>query len=78
MNDSGSVSELVSLLLAAVAASLLTAVGAITENAGISELLANPSVFGLWEVGMGALLLYVGIYMLGYRRVWTGLRQQLA
>ncbi len=78
MNDSGSVSELVSLLLAAVAASLLTAVGAITENAGISELLANPSVFGLWEIGMGALLLYVGINMLGYRQVWTGLRQQLA
>ncbi len=53
--------------------------GSEPRNAGaISELLANPSVFGLWEIGMGALLLYVGINMLGYRQVWTGLRQQLA
>lgn len=78
MNGFGSVSELLSLLLTAVAATVLTAIGALTENAGISDLLAGPSVFGLWEVGMGALLLYVGIYMLGYRQVWLGLRQQLA
>ena len=74
MNGFGSLVELLSLLLAAVAAGLLTVVGALTENAGIASLLAGPSVFGLWEVGMGALLLYVGIYMLGYRTVWLGLR----
>ena len=78
MNSVGSLGELLSLLLRALAAGLLTVVGALTENAGIGDLLAGPSVFGLWEVGMGALLLYVGIYMLGYRQVWLGLRQQLA
>ena len=78
MNGFGSLVELLSLLLAAVAAGLLTVVGALTENAGIADLLAGPSVFGLWEVGMGALLLYVGIYMLGYRRVWLGLRAAVA
>jgi len=66
--------ELVSLLFATVAAGLLTAVGVVAENAGIADLLAGQSVVGLWEVGMGALLLYVGIYMLGYRQVWLGLR----
>lgn len=74
MNGIGSLAELLSLLLTAVAAGLLTVVGALTENAGITDLLAEPSVFGVWEVGMGALLLYVGIYMLGYRQVWLGLR----
>jgi len=78
MNGLGSLGELVSLLLRALAAALLTVVGALTENAGIADLLAEPSVFGLWEVGMGALLLYVGIYMLGYRQVWLGLRRQMA
>ena len=77
MNGFGSLTELLSLLLTAVAAGVLTVVGALTENAGIADLLAEPSVFALWEVGMGALLLYVGIYMLGYRQVWLGLRQQL-
>jgi hypothetical protein len=74
MNGFGSLGELLSLLLRALAAGILTVVGALTENAGIGDLLAGPSVFGLWEVGMGALLLYVGIYMLGYRQVWLGLR----
>ena len=78
MNGFGSLGELVSLLLRALAAGVLTVVGALTENAGIGDLLAGPSVFGLWEVGMGALLLYVGVYMLGYRQVWLGLRDALA
>ena len=74
MNGLGSLGELLSLLFRALAAGLVTVVGVLTENAGIGELLAGPSVFGLWEVAMGALLLYVGIYMLGYREVWLGLR----
>jgi len=78
MNGSGSLAELLSLLLRALAAGILTAVGALTETAGIGDLLAGPSVFGLWEVAMGALLLYVGIYMLGYRQVWLGLRAAAA
>lgn len=74
MNGLGSLGELLGLLPAAVAAGLLTVVGALTENAGIADLFAGQPVFGLWEVGIGALLLYVGIYMLGYRTVWLGLR----
>ena len=77
MNGVESLGELVSLLLATVASGLLTAVGVLTENAGVADLLAGQSVFGLWELGMGALLLYVGVYMLGYREVWLGLRRAI-
>ena len=73
MNGIGSLTELLSLLLRALAAGVLTVVGALTENAGITDLLAGPSVFGLWEVGMGGLLLYAGVYMLGYKQLWRGL-----
>ncbi|MDS0280818.1 hypothetical protein [Haloarcula onubensis] len=78
MNGFGSLADLLGLLLAAAAGALLTVVGALTENAGIADLLAGQSVFGLWEVGMGALLLYVGVYMLGYRQVWFGLRAAMS
>ncbi|WP_324663498.1 hypothetical protein [Haloarcula sediminis] len=78
MNGLGSLTELLSLVLSAVAAGLLTVVGALTENAGVADMLVEPSVFAVWEVGMGLLLLYTGIYMLGYKRVWLGLRGQFA
>lgn len=75
---SESLAELLALLLSALVAGLLTVVGALTESAGLSNLLAGQSVFGLWELWMGAVLLYAGIYMLGYKRVWTGLQQAMA
>ncbi|GGO00370.1 MULTISPECIES: hypothetical protein [Haloarcula] len=75
---SESLAELLGLLLSALVAGLLTVVGALTESAGLSNLLAGQSVFGLWELWMGAVLLYAGLYMLGYKRVWLGLRQTVA
>jgi len=78
MTGFASLGELLGRLLAALAAGLLTVVGVLTENAAVADLLAGQSVFGLWELGMGALLLYVGVYMLGYRQVWLGLRSQFA
>jgi len=78
MTGFASLGELLGRLLAALAAGLLTVVGVLTENAAVADLLAGQSVFGLWELGMGALLLYVGVYMLGYRQVWLGLCSQFA
>ena len=63
------------LLASALAAGVLTVVGLLTENAGLADLFAEPSVFAVWELGMGLLLLYAGLYMLGYKRVWLGLRE---
>jgi len=70
--------SLLELLGSAVIAGVLTVAGFLVENAGVADLLADPSVFAVWELGMGLLLLYTGIYMLGYKRVWTDLRGGLA
>lgn len=64
-----SLAELLGLLFSILAAGVLTTVGALTESAGIANLLAGHSTMGLWELWMGAIALYAGIYMLGYQRV---------
>ncbi|MBX0295274.1 hypothetical protein [Haloarcula nitratireducens] len=66
---SESLVELLGLVASALVAGLLTVVGALTESAGLTDLLAGHPTMGLWEIWMGAILLYAGIYMLGYRRV---------
>ncbi|MBV0924065.1 hypothetical protein KTS45_07590 [Halomicroarcula limicola] len=66
---SESLVELLGLVASAFVAGLLTVVGALTESAGLTNLLAGQSTFGAWELWMGAILLYAGVYMLGYRRV---------
>jgi len=66
--------SLLELFVSLLAAGALTAVGVLTENAAVADLLAGPSFFGFWELGMGLLLLHAGIYMLGYKRVWLGAR----
>jgi hypothetical protein len=63
------VTELADVLLSLVAAGLLTVVGALTESAGLANLLAGQSMLGLWELWMGAIALYAGVYMLGYKRL---------
>ncbi|MFC7019805.1 MULTISPECIES: hypothetical protein [Haloarcula] len=63
------VTELADLLLSLVAAGLLTVVGALTESAGLANLLAGQSMLGLWELWMGAIALYAGVYLLGYKRI---------
>ena len=69
--------SLLELLASLLAAGVLTLDGLLTENAAVADLLAGPSFFGLWELGMGLLLLYAGVYMLGYKRVWLGVRAGL-
>lgn len=69
---------LAELLFSVLAAGLLTVGGLLTENAALADLAAGQSLFGLWELGMGLLLLYTGIYMLGYKRAWLGLRETVS
>jgi hypothetical protein len=61
----GIVSESVAELLAVVfyggVASVLALFGALAERAGIHDLLVGHATIGLWEVAMGALLLYAGV-----------------
>ncbi|MFC6861958.1 hypothetical protein ACFQGE_00620 [Halomicroarcula sp. GCM10025817] len=64
-----SVAELAGLVFSLLAAGLLTVVGALIESAGLANLLAGQSTLGLWELWMGAIALYAGVYMLGYKRL---------
>jgi hypothetical protein len=66
--------ELVTIVGSVLAAGLLTLGGVLTEQAGAHELLAGHSTLGAWEAGMGALLLYAGIYLVGYQQAWRRLR----
>lgn len=66
--------ETVTIVGSALAAGLLTLGGALVEQAGTHEVLVGHSTLGAWEVGMGALLLYAGIYLLGYQQAWRRLR----
>ena len=57
----GSVAELLGLVFYAVVASVLTVLGTVAELASVQNLTGGQTVLGLWEVGVGLLLLYAGI-----------------
>lgn len=57
----GTVAEVLGVVFYAVVASALTTLGLFAELASLRNLLAGQTVLGLWEVGVGVLLLYAGI-----------------
>ncbi|WP_424002774.1 hypothetical protein ACOZ4I_02710 [Haloarcula salina] len=69
MVGSETLPELLELVLSVLLATAFTAVGTLTEQAAISDLSGGVSAFGLWELYMGLVLLYAGVYLLGYQRV---------
>lgn len=77
MTASESVVAVPEILVSLILAPVLTIAGALTEQAALADLSAGVSAFALWEVGMGLLLLYIGAYMLGYRKLLPAVRQQL-
>lgn len=50
-----------------VASALITALGFLTERAGLHHLALGDQTLGIWMAGMGVVFLYAGLYMLGYR-----------
>lgn len=62
--------ELLTTLAAGVGALVLTAVGMLAEQAGLQNLALGHVPLGIWEAGMGAVLLFVGVYLLGYEQFW--------
>ncbi|MEF8851623.1 MAG: hypothetical protein V5A44_03735 [Haloarculaceae archaeon] len=52
------VGELLGLVLYAGIAAVLAVLGAVTELASVQDIAAGQSLFGLWEVAVGTLLLY--------------------
>ena len=52
------IAELLSLVLYAGIAAALTVLGTLAELASVETIASGQSLFGLWEVALGALLLY--------------------
>ncbi|MFB6352700.1 MAG: hypothetical protein ABEJ92_01315 [Halobacteriales archaeon] len=70
--------ELVSVVLYAALAGLLTAAGLLGEQAGLASVASGQTAVGLWYLYMGGLGLYAGLYLLGYRTAWLRFRGVLA
>lgn len=68
--------ELLTTLLAGLGALALTALGMLAEQAGLQNLALGHIPLGIWEAGMGAVLLFIGIYLLGYNQFWRRLQLQ--
>jgi len=70
----GPLGELLGFVVTAVGSAFFTVAGLLVEQAALTNLLAGQSVFGLWELYMGALALVVGVYVLGYETAWHQLQ----
>lgn len=70
-----SLGELLALALTAVGSGILAIGGLAIELAAVGNLATGHATIGLWELCVGAIVLYAGVYLLGYRRVIATLRQ---
>ena len=59
--------DLLFTFLSAVGAAVFTATGVVVDRAGLQALQAGSTAQGVWELWMGTLAVFIGIYMLGYR-----------
>lgn len=65
--------DLLFTVLAAAGSVTFTVAGVLVERAGINNLLAGATAQGAWELWMGTLALFVGVYLLGYRTALPGI-----
>lgn len=63
------IAELVPLLVYAVAGGLLTVGGVFAEYTSVQHLTAGDVTVALWLAGVGLVMLYAGLYGIGYRKV---------
>ena len=68
--------ELALFAIETVLFGVLTTLGLLSEQAGLSSL-SGGETLGLWYLYMGAVALYAGLYVLGYERVLPRVRQRL-
>ena len=62
--------DLLSTVLSAVGAVVFTVAGVFVDQAALANLAGGATGLGAWELFMGTLALFVGIYLLGYRTAW--------
>ena len=61
--------EAVSIVLYTVVAVVLTAGGIVAEYTSLQQFGAGDATGALWLAAVGAVMLYAGVYALGYRKV---------
>ena len=61
------IGEFLPLAAYGVASLVLTSLGFLTERAGLQHLAVGDNTLGIWMAGMGVVLLYAGVILLGYR-----------
>lgn len=61
--------EFVSLAVYAVLAAAFTVVGVFAENAGLEHLGSGDLFLGAWFAALGLVLLYAGVYAVGYQKL---------
>lgn len=67
--DPGLLAELAVLTLYAVVAATFTITGLAVEYVSLQYLGGGETAVALWLAAFGAIMLYVGLYGIGYRRV---------
>jgi uncharacterized membrane protein len=61
--------EALVLLVETIGTGATIVLGLFAERASLSTLAAGDALLGLWFACMGSLALFVGVYLLGYRRL---------
>ena len=61
--------ESITLLLYALVATVLTAGGVFAEYTSLQYFGAGEATAGLWLAAIGAVMLYAGVYGIGYQKV---------
>jgi len=64
----------IELVAYAIGAVIFTALGVLAEFNGVLRLVGGDPAAGTWLAFIGLLLLYAGVYLLGYERILTQLR----
>jgi hypothetical protein len=64
----------IALLFYAVTAAVLTAGGLAAEYASAQHFGSGEIVVALWLAGLGAIMLYAGVYGIGYKKLLAPVR----
>ena len=68
------IAESLALLLYVLVGAVLTAGGLAAEYASLQHFGSGEAVVALWLAGLGAIMLYAGIYGIGYQKVLASVR----
>ncbi|TYL39616.1 hypothetical protein CV102_04820 [Natronococcus pandeyae] len=66
--------ESLSLLLYTIVAAVLTAGGLAAEYASVQHLGSGEAAVALWLAVLGGVMLYAGVYGIGYQKVFASVR----